>query len=214
MAHRGRVRRAPSGQIARHLARAAPVGYSCEKIRMDVRTDGEQMKRYMAVLAVLALAGCGGKKPETVAVVDAGDKLNPDCYTVDLFDPFTVEAPPAEMADEAHGFLGVWKNGAWNGDWCHDLYVTRVGMDGQVEVLDAYGPLHASGLEATVFRRKGTLKDGVLSFQSRGGAVEYRRDGEYLVGKRKGSLGEFEIVMAREEGVETGEPIMLARAVP
>ncbi|HLS19241.1 MAG TPA: hypothetical protein VK090_05470, partial [Paracoccaceae bacterium] len=76
-----------------------------------------------------------------------------------------------------------------------------------------YGPLHGTDLEATVFRRKGTLKDGVLTFQSRGGKVEYRRDGEYLVGKRKGVLGEFEIIMAREEGVETGEPIMLARAV-
>ena len=171
------------------------------------------MKRYMAILAVLAVAGCGGKKPEAVAVADAGDLLDPECYTVDLFDPFTVESPPAELADEAKGFLGVWKNGAWNGNWCHDLYVTRVSADGQVEVLDAYGPLHGTDLEATVFRRKGTLKDGVLTFQSRGGKVEYRRDGEYLVGKRKGVLGEFEIIMAREEGVETGEPIMLARAV-
>lgn len=171
------------------------------------------MKRYMAIFAVLAVAGCGGKKPEAVAVVDAGDKLKPDCYTVDLFDPFTVESPPAELADEASGFLGVWKNGAWNGDWCHDLYVTRVGADGQVEVLDAYGPLRASGLEATVFRRKGTLKNGVLRFQSHGGMVEYRRNGEYLVGERKGVLGEFEIFMTREDGIKTDEPIMLARAI-
>lgn len=171
------------------------------------------MKRCMAVLAILAVAGCGGKKPDNIAAADAGDKLKPECYTVDLFDPFTVESPPAEVADEADGFLGVWKNGAWNGKWCHDLYVTKVTADGQVEVLDAYGPLHSSGIEATVFRRKGTLKDGVLSFRSQGGQVEYRRNGEYLVGERKGVLGDFEIIMAREEGVETGEPIMLARAI-
>ncbi|HET7409567.1 MAG TPA: hypothetical protein VFJ13_05160, partial [Paracoccaceae bacterium] len=120
---------------------------------------------------------------------------------------------PAEVAQEAHKFLGVWKHGAWDGKWCHDLYVTSISTDGSVEVLDAYGPYRAAGMEATVFRRTGTLEDGVLTFHSRGGTVRYRRDGEYLVGTRKGTLGDFEIIMSREEDVAIGEPVMLERAV-
>lgn len=170
------------------------------------------MRTFVTVLAVLAIAGCGGPEPE-VAQVEEADLLRPDCYTVDLFDPFTIQNPPADVAPEAHKFLGVWKNGAWDGKWCHDLYITRVAADGSVEVLDAYGPFRAAGFEATVFKRTGRLKDGVLTFHTRGGTVQYKRDGEYLVGTRKGTLGNFEIVMSREDNVAIGEPVMLARAV-
>ena len=170
------------------------------------------MRNSVAVFAVLVIAGCGSPEPEVAEVAEA-DLLRPDCYTVDLFDPFTIENPPADVAQEAHQFLGVWKNGAWGGTWCHDLYITRVGADGSVDVLDAYGPFRAAGFEATVFKRTGKLEDGVLTFHTRGGTAQYRRDGDYLVGTRKGTLGNFEIVMSREENVAIGEPVMLARAV-
>lgn len=168
-------------------------------------------RHLLAALAVLAVAGCGGKEPE-VAKVDLGDQLSPDCYTVDLFDPFTIRNPPTEVASEANKFLGVWMHGAWDGKWCHDLYIINVSADGTVDLLDAYGPYRAAGLEATVFRRKGKLKDGVLTFHSRGGTVHYRRDGDYLVGTRKGTLGNFDIIMSREDNVDFGKPVMLARA--
>ena len=172
------------------------------------------MKRHMAVIAVVALVGCAEEKPVEVAVeVDPSAKLSPGCYTVDLFDPYTIENPAPEIAQEAHKFLGVWKDGAWNGTWCHDLYVMQVATDGSVTVLDAYGPYHNAGMEATAFRRIGTLKDGVLSFHSRGGRVEYRRDGEYLVGTRKGTLGKMEITMSRQQNVAIGEPIKPKKAV-
>lgn len=165
------------------------------------------MKRYVAAAAMLALAGCAKEEPVEVAVVDLSEKLSPGCYTVDLFDPYTIENPPPEVAQEAHQFLGVWKDGAWNGTWCHDLYITQVAADGSVTVLDAYGPLRPAGLEATVFRRVGKLKDGVLTFHSRGGTVEYRRDGNYLVGMRKGTLGQMEIIMHRQDDIAIGTPI-------
>jgi hypothetical protein len=165
------------------------------------------MRKILAVSAVLAVAGCGGDEPEVVAEVDLADRLSPGCYTVDLFDPYTIEQPPEGAPDSAASFLGVWKNGAWNGQWCHDLYVTKVAADGTVEVLDAYGPMRSAGIEATVFRRKGHLQDGVLTFHSQGGKVEYRRDGDYLVGKRRGTLGSMEITMSRQDGVAVGEPI-------
>ena len=172
------------------------------------------MKRYLAFLALIAFAGCADKdQPAGVAVATLADRLNPTCYTVDLFDPFTLEKPAPDVPPETKAFLGVWKHGAWNGQWCHDLYVTRVGADGNVEVLDAYGPYSAAGIEATVFKRKGRIKDGVLTFHSQGGTVEYRLDGEYLVGTRKGTLGNMEITMSRQDDVAVGKPVKLARHV-
>ncbi len=171
------------------------------------------MKRYLAVLAVAAVAGCAEEKPKEVAVVSVADRLSPECYTVDLFDPFTIARPAPEVPPETSAFLGVWKQGAWNGQWCHDLYVTQVSADGNVEVLDAYGPYTAAGIEATVFKRTGRIKDGVLTFHSQGGKVEYRVDGKYLVGKRKGTLGNMEITMSRQNDVAIGKPVKLAKHV-
>lgn len=172
------------------------------------------MRNFGAILAVLAIAGCAKEEePKPVAVVDLADRLSPGCYTVDLFDPYTIERPAPGAPADATGFLGVWKDGAWNDQWCHDLYVTKVGADGTVEVLDAYGPFRSAGIEATVFRRKGHVRDGVLTFHSQGGKVEYRRDGDYLVGNRQGTLGKMDITLSRQENVAIGEPIPPKRAV-
>lgn len=159
------------------------------------------MRRAAALLAALAMAGCADREQEEVAVIDLSDRLSPGCYTVDLFDPYTIERPAPGAPEGAASFLGVWKNGAWNGNWCHDLYVTKVMADGTVEVLDAYGPMRSVGIEATVFRRKGHFSDGVLTLHSQGGRAEYRREGEYLVGKRRGTLGTMVITMSRQEGL-------------
>ena len=159
------------------------------------------MKRLAAVIGLLAIAGCAQEKRAEVET-DLRKQLSPGCYTVDLFDPYTIEYPGPDVPEDARAFLGVWKNGAWGGHWCHDLYITRAFADGSVELLDAYGPFRQAGIEATVFKRKGRVKDGVLTFRSQNGSlVEYRIVDDYLVGQRRGTLGKFEITMSREDGL-------------
>jgi hypothetical protein len=158
------------------------------------------MKRLVAALGLLAIAGCAEEQQAKVEV-DLGKRLSPGCYTVDLFDPYTIEQPGPDVPEEAMAFLGVWKDGAWGGHWCHDLYITRAFADGSVELLDAYGPFREAGYEATVFKRRGRVENGVLKFFSRDRSpVEYRIVGGYLVGERRGTLGTFEITMSRAEG--------------
>lgn len=160
------------------------------------------MQRLLVILFALAIAGCvpmKGKKP-------AGDphakNLSPGCYTVDLFDPYVLQYPADSVPAEARDFLGVWRQGAWGGDWCHDLYVTAVYPDGTADVLDLYGPKRDSGIEATVFKRKGRIENGALRISSIGiAAVTYRREGKYLLGFRDGIHGEFNATMIREEKV-------------
>jgi hypothetical protein len=159
------------------------------------------MRKLLAVTALLAIAACAEEKRAEVET-DLRKKLSPGCYTVDLFDPYKIEEPGSDVPEDARAFLGVWKNGAWGGRWCHDLYITKAFSDGQVELLDAYGPYREAGIEATVFKRTGRVKDGVLSFTSQHGSpVEYRLVGDYLVGERRGTLGTFEITMSREDGL-------------
>jgi len=159
------------------------------------------MRRLSATVACVALIGCAPER--RAAVVESGPpvvRLSPGCHTVDLFDPYEIQRHGAEVPVEYANFLGVWKNGAWGGTWCHDLYVIRVEADGSVDLLDAHGPnppVHG----ATVFRRMGRIDGGVLSFTSVGGArVEYRVVGKYLVGERKGALGTVGITMSRVQG--------------
>lgn len=159
------------------------------------------MRRSLALLALCVLAACAPEKRAAVEV-DFRKKLSPGCYTVDLFDPYRLEYPASGVSDEHRKFLGVWKNGAWGGRWCHDLYITRIDPDGTVDLLDAYGPSTSHGSEATVYRRKGKLEDGVLTFMSHNySPVTYRLVGDFLVGKRKDALGLFEITMSREDGL-------------
>ena len=159
------------------------------------------MRRLVPVAVLLGfLASCANEEKRAEVVVDLSKKLSPGCYTVDLFDPYIIEYPGSEVPEDYRKFLGVWKNGAWGGLWCHDLYITRVDADGSVELLDAHGPYAAYEAEATVFKRKAQIKDGVLSFMSYGRApVNYRLVGEYLLGERRDVMGTFEITMSRVE---------------
>ena len=158
------------------------------------------MRRLAALVGLLAIAGCAEEEQAAVEV-NVSKGLSPGCYTVDLFDPYTIYAAGPDVPEDARAFLGVWKNGAWGGQWCHDLYIIKAFADGSVELLDAYGPYRQAGIEATVFKRRGRVEDGVLKFTSRDRSpVEYRIVGGYLVGERKGTLGTFEITMSREEG--------------
>lgn len=165
------------------------------------------MRRLVVLAALLALAGCDllgpRKKPEPV-VADLSKRLKVGCYTVDLFDPYKLKSPAAGVPIGNSRFIGVWKDAAWNGEWCHDLYITEVRPDGGVTLLDAYGPYKRQGREATVFKRQAKISNGVLSFTSIGEAkVSYRlsADGRYLLGKRTDIGGDYDITMLRHDGI-------------
>lgn len=154
---------------------------------------------FFALAAVAATAACVQPKPKKTTSL--ADNLKQDCYTVDLFTPYQIEYPDARVPADARQFLGVWKNGAWNGDWCHDLYVTKVHADGRVEVLDAHGPSPYTGVDATAFKRTGTIKNGVMSLRVDGFPVTYRVVDGLLVGQRKILNGSLAITMSREDGI-------------
>ena len=160
------------------------------------------MQRMLMVLLALAIAGCVSTKARKSAEDPHAKHLSPGCYTVDLFDPYVLQYPEEGVPAANREFLGVWRQGAWGGDWCHDLYVTAVHPDGSVDLLDLYGPKRDSGIEATVFKRKGFIDNGVLTVKSIGYAtVNYRREGRYLLGSRDGLHGKYSAVMVREEHV-------------
>jgi len=164
------------------------------------------MKGFATVLAALALMGCVEQSQteptQQKTEFELSQALVPGCYTVDLFDPYTLEYPGEDVSVEYRRFLGVWKNGAWGGEWCQDIYITKIYPDGSVDLIDAHGPFRAANIEATVFKRKGRIRDGVLTFSSFGKTqASYQLGGSYLVGRRKDYLGDFEITMNRTEGL-------------
>lgn len=163
------------------------------------------MRRLLIVGLAVLVAGCmqTGKKTTASAAPDLSDQLSVGCYTVDLFDPYRINYPQAGVNPEHAKFLGVWKDGAWDGKWCHDLYVIDVRADGTVTVLDAYGPNTARKWEAQVYKRTGRIEDGVLKFNGVLGAqLEYRLVGNrFLVGERKDFVAKEKITLARSEGL-------------
>lgn len=161
------------------------------------------MKRAVGILACLACLGCA-QKPEKVAkpVKDYTQFIDSSCYTVDLFDRFEVQPASAKVPEQYRGYLGDWGNGAWNGNWCHDLMVLSVSPTGVVDLLSMHAPKEALGHPATVFRRKGVIdQNGELRFAYGKETHIYRLDGKLLVGKRAGAFGEWEIAMTRKDFV-------------
>lgn len=163
------------------------------------------MHRLFAAVLVVSLAGCmqPPKKPVAVAPPDLSDQLKVGCYTVDLFDPYKINYPKGAVPPEYVKFLGVWKDGAWDGKWCHDLYITDVTADGTVTLLSAYGPNTARKWEAQIYKRTGKITDGVLSFDGVLGAKKsYRLVGNrFLVGERNDFVAKETITLARRDGL-------------
>ncbi len=165
------------------------------------------MLRLTIIAVLLAVAACdvtNRKPPPVAARANHADNLILGCYTVDLFDPYKIEYPAANVPPAMSKFLGVWKDAGWNGKWCHDLYITEVRADGTVTLLDAYGPNLGQGLEATVFRRTARIVNGVLTFNAIGHApvsYELADNGSFLLGKRIDGSGRYVITMQRVDGV-------------
>ena len=135
--------------------------------------------------AGLALAACAPKRAANAP--DPYDRtVDAECYTVDLFTPAQVSKPSNDVPAEWHAYLGKWGGGAWEGQWCHDLYVLSISPDGQVDIISAHAPLEAWGKEATAFRRQGRItEDGKLRILYRNIELEYRLQGGKLYGDRK-----------------------------
>ena len=141
----------------------------------------------------LGLAACGGgeKKPKLEA-----NLLQPDCYTVDPYQPIRIATPSAEVPENMKAFLGAWGGGAWDGSVCHDLWVMEVGSDGKVLMFDAHGPGFFP--DATAFTRKGVIaKDGRLHVRKGSAQVEYWIEDGRMYGERKVGKRVQRIIMAR-----------------
>lgn len=155
----------------------------------------------------------------TSAAVPQGNTHEPrrDCYTVKLFDPYRLAKPQEGTPVEFSRYVGVYKYAAWNGFWCHDLYVIDVGPDGTARILDAYGPNANQGREATIFQRTGRVQDGELRFVSLGGAkVKYRlsSDNKRLFAERNEGFRNYKATAERVDGLKGLPKGMLVSPTP
>ncbi|HKK35782.1 MAG TPA: hypothetical protein VJ994_05790 [Paracoccaceae bacterium] len=147
----------------------------------------------IAGLLLAGLAGCSG--PDEPAPVQAG-LVQPDCYTVDLYQPPRYVEPGPDVPATHTDYLGQWGGGAWNGLVCHDLWVLEVDGDGRVTMLDAHGP----GLypDATAFERVGTIDgNGRLNVRKGTSRVQYWIEDGRLHGVRRRGDQEIRIIMER-----------------
>lgn len=167
-----------------------------------------------ALAAALALAGCAQKEAAAPKQASLDHLQKPGCYTVDLFDPVTVEDGNGLPQDYAR-WLGRWGGGVWNGSWCHEMIVAAVSPQGEVTLYDMHAPSETFSAPATVFRRKGRIHDdGSLRF-AHGTVVRHYelREGK-LHGWREGDgHGRLQIVMQREGAVPMprARPVRLAK---
>ncbi|MFV0473597.1 MAG: hypothetical protein ACK5MQ_05245 [Pikeienuella sp.] len=158
-------------------------------------------RRYARMLIALggaiSLAACSlfddrepsGPTPFDKTVVD-------DCYTVDLFDVAKVETPEAGVPAAWAAYSGKWGSAAWEGKWCHDLYVLRIASSGEVDVMDLHAPYEPWGKPATAFRRKGRIaKDGRLRIVKGSVVSEYWLENGRLYGLRREGAGEMRIAL-------------------
>lgn len=141
----------------------------------------------------LGLAACGGpEKPPAPKV----ELYNPDCYTVDPYQPIRIDKPAASVPDNMKAFLGAWSGGAWDGTVCHDLWVMSVDAKGNVLMFDAHGPGFFP--DATAFTRKGQItSDGKLQVRKGPAMVEYWIQDGRLYGSRTIGLRTQHVIMSR-----------------
>lgn len=177
------------------------------------------MLRLSALALAMLAAGCsmgtgtGGAEPAGAAAAPQGPAeahahlRDASCYTVDLYDPVPVEEPGPEVPAEYAQFLGSWENGAWDGEWCHDLLIFRVEANGRVHLLDMHAPYEKYGLSPTVFQRTARIHDdGTLRFAYGTETRRYRLERNILVGERRGGYGRMEVALVDPERVPMPRP--------
>lgn len=159
------------------------------------------MRRVLLLAACMALSGCLGteKQAKVTPKPQPTQVYTKDCYTVDLFTEVKVEEPPENVPERYTRFLGKWGGGAWNDVWCHDLLVSRVYPDGQVELVDMHAPYEPWNQPATAYRRVGWIDgDGRLHFNYGKQKATYQIVDGKLVGTRNGTgLGTLRVTLHR-----------------
>ena len=147
---------------------------------------------------MLALSGCLAQT-QSAAPVDPYIATRDDsCYTVDLFTPARIKVPGQDIPEAWRNFSGRWGGGAWEGEWCHDLYVLEIEPNGTVHVISAHAPLPAWGKQATAFRRTAQIdRDGRMRMRIGRTMVEYWLEDDRLHGHRDEGVGQWEIAMVR-----------------
>lgn len=157
---------------------------------------GKSPMRRLAIVAacLLGLAACA-EKPEKVAEAPpkAPDLTRSDCYTVELFDELDSKQPGSDVPADYAAFYGEWRNGAWDGKWCHDLIIFEVAADGAVQLMDMHAPYEPWNQPASAFRRSGRItEDGELRFAHGQTQRSYRIVNGRLMAKRTSGLaGEY-----------------------
>ncbi len=150
-----------------------------------------------ALAGAMAAAGCSSTQKTTAVGPTPYDRtVVEDCYTVDLFTVAKVETPGKDVPSEWAGFSGKWGSAAWDGKWCHDLYVLKIAPTGEAEVMDLHAPYDPWNKPATAFRRKAFFtKDNRLRVSYGAVIVEYWLENGRLYGLRKEGSGELRIAM-------------------
>ncbi|MGB0854328.1 MAG: hypothetical protein ACPGSI_13625 [Pikeienuella sp.] len=162
--------------------------------------------RYFGLVAscaalAIGVSACAPKQPKRD--VTAFDRtIQEDCYTVDLFTPAVIETPKSNVPQPWQQFAGHWGGGAWDGEWCHDLYILSVGAGGEVDLIEAHAPHAGWGKVATAFRRKATLTaDSRLRLFYKGVRVEYWVENGRLYGARFEAGTERRVTLSRRSKV-------------
>ena len=154
------------------------------------------MRVMMIAAACVLVAGCA-KEVKTVEAPEPEPELTrADCYTVVLFDDPQVQTPGEKVPEAYAGYLGSWTRGAWDGKWCHELLVTQVTADGQVELYEMHAPYEAWGQPASAFKRTARIDDsGDLRFRYGTESLRYELVGGKLYAERDGRFGKLEAIL-------------------
>lgn len=156
------------------------------------------MKHVIILGAALLAGACSFGPKEAPPPARSGP-----CYTVDLFDKYRIKKPGAGVNAEMAALLGEWGNGAWDGEWCHDLYVLEVRKDGVAKVIETFGPSQNWGRRAAAFRRTGSVsRDGVLTLTAGNVVSKYRvRNGQLHGERREGRQAKPFRIVLNHDGV-------------
>ncbi|MEM1382958.1 MAG: hypothetical protein AAF713_10660 [Pseudomonadota bacterium] len=166
------------------------------------------MRNFVWIAGALLVAACAEPKVEAPKPTVPTNLTRADCYTVELFDPVEIEVAAEDVPPEYSRFLGDWHQGAWNGQWCHDLMVTKVHFDGRAEIFEMHAPFEPLGQPATAFRRVGRINEnGELRFAYGTETLTYTLVQGKLIAKRSGIHGDMQAVLTnRNAPADPPEP--------
>jgi hypothetical protein len=123
------------------------------------------MPRTIALICLFLVTSvwAGAQTPPPAAEPQAGRVFCEQNVSYRVGDLSTVPEPYRR-------FLGVWSDGAWNGNTCAALIVDKIDPDGTASIIYVYGPLGSSArVSGGVLHGTGVVRDGELKFQNSDG---------------------------------------------